>query len=179
MSDTAPNDMTGKSGKRLSLKFIYVAIVILILGGFGYYCYYKISQWTRFYAIETTELPIPDYCIKKIYKEETKLHRDDDEKKEPNYYLDVTYHDKDYHLTIDESTYEKYNNNPSDIKVYYDEEGDDVFLGGTGGQNLFVIFLTAIILVLVAVFFLIRFIIRFFKPGRQQNKDKTQAKGSQ
>ena len=162
------------SGKSILPKWIYWVIAALLLG-FCVYGYFTVSKWVRYAAIERYEKPITDYHITKVYSETNKhktkgrgVSEDYDEDNEPSYYMDVSYKGKDYKLEIEEYTYSQYNKEPGQITLYYDEEGDDIFVAGTGGANLFVTALAAIVLLIVVVFLLIRQLLKAIK-GKLRN----------
>ena len=163
MSNTTQKNNNEKSKMP---KWVYAVIVALILG-FCVYGYFKINTWVRYAAIERYEKPITDYTITKVYSEVDKyktkrrgVNDDDDNEKKPQYYMEVSYKDKDYKLELDEHNYSKYNKNPGDITLYYDAKGDDIFVAGSGGENLLVTALGAVALIICVFIFLI---IRLFK----------------
>lgn len=149
-----------RQGQQPANEGVYVIIVALVVG-FGAYGYFKVEQWMRYFVIEQYEKPITDYTITKMYVDDhkPKSHRgynDDNEKeKTPNYYKVVCYQGKDYKLEIDEQTYRSPN-----VPLYYDSEGDEVFVAGTGGSNLLDTILIGIVAIIIIVFLLIRLLIK-------------------
>lgn len=171
-------DKSKETGKNLKKHLVIGAIIIVLVGGFGYYCYYKIDQWMRYYSIEQTEQPITDYRITKIYSDETSSKKprrsEDDRDKDINYYMDVSYNGKDYKLNIDEYIY----SGSKEITLYYDAEGDNVFLAGTGGGNLLVLLIAAVVLGLVLVIIIIYQLAKAFKKKEPQKPKEKQPKNN-
>lgn len=167
MSNTVQKRETGNDIP----KWIYVAIIVVALG-FGTYGYFKVKKWVRYAAIEKYEKPITDFTITKVYyeKEKFKTRRrgsdDDVEEKKPDYFMEVSYKGKDYKLEIEEYTYSKYNNNPEDVTLFYDNKSDEIFVAGIGGANLLVTALAAIVLVIIILFLLVRLLIKSLKKKR-------------
>lgn len=164
MRSTEKNNDKGNS---LSMKWVYVIIVALVVG-FGAYGYFKVKQWMHYTAIENSEKPITGYTITKVYADDHRPNRhrgynDDNEKeKTPDYYMEVWYQGKDYKLEIDESTYRTFNNS-GDVNLYYDSEGDEVFVAGSGSSNLLGIILIGIVIIVIIVELLIRLLIKVLK----------------
>ncbi|MBO4659679.1 MAG: hypothetical protein J5637_08655 [Prevotella sp.] len=165
MGSTVQNNDTGNN---LSTKWIYVIIVVLALG-FGTYGYFKVKKWVHYAAVERYEKPITDYTITKVYSEidkyQTKrkgVNDDDVDEKEPDYYMEVSYKGKDYKLEIEEFTYTNYNKSGK-VTLYYDAEGDEVFVAGTGGANLLVAALAAVALLIVIIVMVIWFLFKSMK----------------
>ena len=160
-------EQNNDKGNSLSTKWVYVIIAAMVLG-FGAYGYFKVKQWVRYYAIEQYEKPITDYTIAKVYADDHKPQRhrgnsdDDEEEKTPDYYMEVSYQGKDYKLEIEENTYLRINNSEK-VTLYYDKEGDEVFVAGTGGSNLLVAILIGIVVIIVIFFLLIRLLIKSLK----------------
>ena len=159
-------------GGNHSMKWVYALIIALVLG-FCVYGYFKVSTWVRYFAIERYEKPITDYTITKVYSETNKskkkgrgVNNDDEDESDPTYYMEVWYKDKDYQLEIEEYTYSKYNKS-GDITLYYDAKADNIFVAGTGGANLLVTALAAIVVLLSAFIYLIIRLIKFFKRKRE------------
>ena len=155
------------NGNSLSMKWVYIIIVALAVG-FGAYGYFKVKQWVHYTVIENTEKPITGYTITKISADEHRPYRhrgynDDNEKERtPDYYMEVWYQGKDYKLEIEENTYLRINNSEK-VTLYYDKEGDEVFVAGTGGSNLLVTILIGIVVIIVIFFLLIRLLIKSLK----------------
>ena len=165
------------AGNSLPTKWIYAIIVVLALG-FGAYGYFQVKKWMRYANIESSEKPITDYTITKVYSDQDspqykRRHRgnNDNEKEEkPNYFMEVTYKGKDYKLEIEDHTYSDYQSNPGNVTLYYDAEGDEVFVAGTGGGNLLVAILVAIVAAIVIVILLIWLLISSMKKKKGKKK---------
>ena len=170
MKSTGQNNDKSNS---LPMKWVCVIIVALVVG-FSAYGYFKVKKWVRYAAIEKYEKPITDYTITKVYVDDhqPKRHKgnsdDDENEKAPDYYMEVSYQGKDYKLAIEEYTYRRYNNS-EDVTLYYDSEGDEVFVAGTGGSNLLVTILIGIVVIVIIVFLLIRLL---FKSLRKKSQAK-------
>lgn len=163
------------ASNELSTKWIYAIIIALVLG-FGIYGYFSVKKWIRYDYIERHEKPITDYTITKLYSDEDLARKkvvhkgavsdDDVDKQDINYYMEVSYKDKNYKLEIEDYVYDKCRKGSSDITMYYDAQGDEIFVAGTGGGNLFVTILAAAVILIIIIICLIHLLIKSIRKKR-------------